>query len=165
MCLPLLIFPCTIKYRSSVLAPAHPGGPGKTGRKTVVAVVWCGKSAATKFPKGLLSRSKIVSTRSTPPPPPYTTVSRPFSRDHLGKLLPEENFWTLWCKGRLTEADTPTIRLGATPSGLTSAHLHHPPIFYRPDALITSQNSDRKEQQSVYVNKNGSNELIQILNQ
>jgi len=42
----------------------------------------------------------------------------------------EENFWTLWCKGRLTEADTPTIRLGATPSELTSAHLHHPPIFF-----------------------------------
>jgi len=37
--------------------------------------------------------------------------------------------WTLWCKGRLTEADTPIIRLGATPSSLTSAHLHHPPIF------------------------------------
>jgi len=32
--------------------------------------------------------------------------------------VPEENFWTLWCKGRLTEADTLTIRLGATPSGL-----------------------------------------------
>jgi len=28
------------------------------------------------------------------------------------------------------EADTPTIQLGATPSGLTSAHLHHPPIFF-----------------------------------
>jgi len=28
--------------------------------------------------------------------------------------VPEENFWTLWCKGRLTEADTPTIRLCAT---------------------------------------------------
>jgi len=39
--------------------------------------------------------------------------------------VPEENFWTLWCKGRLTEADTQTIRLGATPSGLTSVHLHH----------------------------------------
>ena len=26
--LPLLIFPCTIKSRSSLLAPAHPGGPG-----------------------------------------------------------------------------------------------------------------------------------------
>jgi len=37
-----------------------------------------------------------------------------------------ENFQTLWCKGRLTEADTETIRLGATPSGLTSAHYHHP---------------------------------------
>jgi len=46
--------------------------------------------------------------------------------DHLGKPVPEENFWALWCKGRLTEADTETIRLGATPSRLTSAHLHHP---------------------------------------
>ena len=40
--------------------------------------------------------------------------------------MPEENFWILWCKGRLTEADKQTIRLGATPPGLTSAHLHHP---------------------------------------
>jgi len=41
------------------------------------------------------------------------------------------NFWTLWCNGRLTEADTPTIRLGATPSRLTSAHLHHcPPALF-----------------------------------
>jgi len=32
---------------------------------------------------------------------------------------------TSWCKEKLTEADTLTIRLGATPSGL-SAHLHHP---------------------------------------
>jgi len=43
--------------------------------------------------------------------------------------VPEGNFWTLWCKGRLTEADTPTSRLGATPSGLTSAHLPPSPIF------------------------------------
>ena len=45
--------------------------------------------------------------------------------------MPEENFWTLWCKGRLTEAGTPTIRMGATPSGLTSAHLQSStiPIF------------------------------------
>jgi len=39
--------------------------------------------------------------------------------------VPEQNLWTLWCKGRLTEANTSTIRLGATPSGLSSAHLHH----------------------------------------
>jgi len=68
-----------------------------------------------------------------------TTVLRPFFRDHLGEPVPEENFWTLWCKGRLTEADTSTIWLGATPSGLTSAHLHHPPFFYRPDALPDAQ--------------------------
>jgi len=33
VCLPLLIFPCTIKSRSSLLAPAHPGGPGKKAVK------------------------------------------------------------------------------------------------------------------------------------
>jgi len=59
-----------------------------------------------------------------------TTVLRHFFRDHPGDMVPEENFWTLWCKGRLTEADTPTIRMGTTPSGLTSAHLHHPPYFF-----------------------------------
>jgi len=63
-------------------------------------------------------------------PSPNTTPQPfygPFFRDHTGESVPEENFWTLWRKGRLTEADTMTIRLGATPSGLTSAHLHHPP--------------------------------------
>jgi len=83
----------------------------------------------------------------------FTTVLRPFIRDHPGEPAPEENFWTLWCKERLTEADTVTIQLGATPSGLSivsdiaifvlkrdvklqltnsglsSAHLHHPPFF------------------------------------
>jgi len=32
-----------------------------------------------------------------------TTILRPFFRDHPGELVPEENFWTLWCKGRLTD--------------------------------------------------------------
>jgi len=58
-----------------------------------------------------------------------TTVLRPFFWDHPREPVPEENFWTLWCKGRLTEADTLTNQLGATPSRLTSAHLHHLPIF------------------------------------
>jgi len=60
----------------------------------------------------------------------HTTVLRPFFRDHPGEPVPEENFWTLWCKGRLTEADTPTIRMGTTPPGLSSAHLRHPPHFF-----------------------------------
>jgi len=58
-----------------------------------------------------------------------TAVLRPLFWDHPCELVPEENFWTLWCKGRLTEADTLTIWLGTTPSGLTSAYLHHPPRF------------------------------------
>jgi len=58
-----------------------------------------------------------------------TTILRPFFRDHPGVPVSEENFWTSRCKERLTEADTLTIRLGATPSRLTSAHLHHPPFF------------------------------------
>jgi len=33
VCLPLLIFPCTIKSISSLLAPADPGGPGKRAVK------------------------------------------------------------------------------------------------------------------------------------
>jgi len=49
--------------------------------------------------------------------------------DHPGEPVPEYNFWTLWCKGRLTEAEILTIWLSATPSGPTSAHLHNPPFF------------------------------------
>ena len=44
MCLPLLIFPCTINSRSSLLAPAHPGSPGKMAVKLVcvcVCVILC----------------------------------------------------------------------------------------------------------------------------
>ena len=69
-----------------------------------------------------------------------TTVLRPFFQDHPGEPVPEENFWTTWCKGRLTEADTLTIRLGATPSGLTSARLHHPPIFFTGRMLLLPPN-------------------------
>ena len=58
-----------------------------------------------------------------------TTILRPFFQDHPGEPVPEENFWTLLCRGRLTKEDTPTIWLGATPSGVSSAHLHHPPVI------------------------------------
>jgi len=54
-------------------------------------------------------------------------------RDHPGEPVPEEYFWTLWCKGRLTDW------LGATASGLTSAQLHHPHVFYGLDALPVAQ--------------------------
>jgi len=40
VCLPLLIFPCTIKSRSSPLAPAHSGGPVKRAVKRLW-LWWC----------------------------------------------------------------------------------------------------------------------------
>jgi len=39
VCLPLLIFPFTIKSRSSLLAPAHLGGPGKSVVKRMCVCV------------------------------------------------------------------------------------------------------------------------------
>jgi len=42
------------------------------------------------------SRLNLLHTTST-------TVLWPFVWDHPGELVPEQNFWTLWCKGRLTE--------------------------------------------------------------
>jgi len=35
----------------------------------------------------------------------HTTILRHFFRDHPAEPVPEEDFWTLWRKGRLTEAD------------------------------------------------------------
>ena len=70
------------------------------------------------------STLRYITTTTTAPQPFYG----PFFQDHPGEPVPE-NLWALWCKGRLTEADTPTIWLGATPSGLTSAHIHHPTYF------------------------------------
>jgi len=92
--------------------------------------------------KSFARRSRQI---TTPVPPHHTTaVLWLFFWDHSGQPVPEENFWTLWCKGRLTEADTPTNQLVAIPSGLTSAHLHASTgtsllSFYRPDALPAAQ--------------------------
>ena len=51
MCLPLLIFPCTIKSRSSLLAPAQLGGPGKRAVKQL----WCGGGGDSMVGQGQLS--------------------------------------------------------------------------------------------------------------
>jgi len=77
-------------------------------------------------------------------PPPHHNRFTAVFRDHPGEPVPEENFWTLWCKGILTQADTPTIRLGATPSGLTSAYLHRPPIFFTGRMPFLSPNQQRQ---------------------
>ena len=81
------------------------------------------------FKKFLTVVANTVNNMSRPTEHTHSiTVLQPFFRDHPGESVPEDNrarrqLPTLWCKGRLTEADTPTIQLGATPSGLCSDHL------------------------------------------
>jgi len=43
-------------------------------------------------------------------------------------------------KGKIMEAEVPTVRVGAAPTGLTAPHPHKPPkVSYRPDALPATQ--------------------------
>ena len=56
VCLPLLICPCTVKSISSLLAPAHPGGPGKRAVKWL----WCG--VACQFEDQLLTSEASVTS-------------------------------------------------------------------------------------------------------
>jgi len=95
-------------------------------------------------PTSEIRRGKKEERRNKETPHRHNRFTALF-RDCLGEPVPEENFWTLRCKGRLTEADTLTIRLGTTPSGLTSAYLHHPPFYYRPDALPAAQPTVSKQ--------------------
>ena len=120
----------------------HPGARGKAP----------GQGIRAQSPLKLAA-FHILTLKTRWKPPHHTTVLRPFFRDHPGEPVPEENFWILWCKERLTEADTRTIRLGATPSGLTSAHLHHPPIFYGPDALPAAQPTASKHGRQLCITK------------
>ena len=72
-----------------------------------------------------------------------TTVLLPFFPDHPGELVPEENFWTSWCKERLTEAETPTRSIQ------TNQCQPPPSIFYRPDALPAAQPTASKHLLSI----------------
>ena len=89
--------------------------------------------------------------------PPHRNRFTALFRGPPGEPVPEENLWTLWCKGRLTEADTQAIRLGTTPYGLTSAHLQHPPFLRagcpscRPTNSVKALKANILPHSSVYV--------------
>jgi len=40
---------------------------------------------------------------------------------------------------KIMETEVPTVRVGATPTGLTVPAPHNPPRFFRPDALSAAQ--------------------------
>jgi len=63
-------------------------------------------------------------------------------------------------QGRLTESDTLTIRLVATPSRLTSAHLHRSHLFFRPDALPAAQPTMSKHWRQVVHSDEGEDARV-----
>jgi len=68
-----------------------------------------------------------------------TTVLQPLFRDHPGEPVPEEKFWTLWCKERYNRGRH-TDHLVGCHSIRTNQCLSPPsPIFYSPDAIPAAQ--------------------------
>jgi len=66
-----------------------------------------------------------------------TTILSPFFRDLPDEPVPAENFWTLWCKGRLTEADTDH------PAGRHSIRTNQCPPLLSPPFLQAGRPSSR----------------------
>jgi len=55
-------------------------------------------------------------------------------------VSPSPVFWIFMQQGNIMEAEIPTVRVGATPTGLTAPPTPQPPrFFYRPDALPATQ--------------------------
>jgi len=89
--------------------------------------------------RGQQLRFSFFSTRLAGKTTTTTTILRPFSGTTRVSRCQEKTSG-LYGAREDWQRQTPTIWLGATPSGPTSAHLHHPPIaFYRPDALPAAQ--------------------------
>jgi len=64
VCLPLLIFPCTIKSRGSLLARAHPGGPRKRAVKRLcVCVLFQRRTSGDKWHSFFMGKTPFLSTK------------------------------------------------------------------------------------------------------
>jgi len=73
-------------------------------------------------------------------PPPTQPFYGAFSGTTRVSRCQKRTFWTLWCKGILTEADTQTIPAGR--HSIRTNQCPPPPsrhIFYGPDALPAAQ--------------------------
>jgi len=86
-----------------------------------LCVLWEKDKICNNIALHILSFWESHTTTTTPQP-----FYGPFSP---GELVPEENFWTLWCKGRLAEAHTDY--LAGCHSNRTNQCLPSPsPIFF-----------------------------------
>ena len=59
----LLIFPCIIKSRSCLLAPAHPGGPRKRSVKRLCLCVCCSRTSGDKWHSVFMGKTPFLSTK------------------------------------------------------------------------------------------------------
>jgi len=58
----------------------------------------------------------------------------------VGQYQKKQLLWIFMEQVRIMEAEAPTVRVGATPTGLMAPHPHNPSkVFYRPDALPAAQ--------------------------
>jgi len=102
---PIIFCFVKIQIGLTLFMPAYPGCPGKEAVKQVSNKV----SLSTTSFSFCFTRINATAVSIIADMLMYcythTTILRPFYRDHPGEPVPEGDFWTLWCKGRLTEAD------------------------------------------------------------
>ena len=90
VCLPLLIFPCTIKSRSFLLAPADVDGLGKRAIKWLVKLLWCGMVIWIYIFLRLGYRNKIFFF--------FSFFPRIISSNTCTLVLQETNIWDFWSR-------------------------------------------------------------------
>jgi len=61
--------------------------------KTIITSVIYHSAQCRMVKIGDVSKSSLLNHHTT-------TILQPFFQDHPGEPVPEETFWTLWCKGR-----------------------------------------------------------------
>jgi len=72
-------------------------------------------------------------------PPHTTTIFRRFFRDHPGEPVPEANFWTLWCKGKINSG-----RHTDHPAGRHSIRTNQCPP--QPSPIFTEKKKKKQEE-------------------
>jgi len=69
----------------------------------------------------------------------YTTVLWPFFWDYPGELVPEKNLLLdFLVQGKITEADTPTIRTNQRPTSINPPFLCRMPLLPEPSHFISA---------------------------
>jgi len=140
-------------------------GTGFLGRMTVNQQYWSTEANTKHWPwtsditSSFLQQTRLLKIRGAAPitlilqcqyhihtttPPPPQPFYGPFSGTTWVSRCQKRTSALYGAREDLTQAGTPTIRLGATPSRPASAHLHLPPIFLQAGCLSCPPNQQRQ---------------------